>query len=59
MQRFISLAEAAKGTPYTQEYLSLLVRKGKLPAIKFQRNWMTTHDAVRDYMALQRARRLG
>jgi len=49
-QGFVSLAEAARGTPYTQEYLSLLARKGVLHAVKFQRNWLTTHDAVREYM---------
>ncbi len=54
-QGYITLAEAAKGTPYSQEYLSLLVRKGKLAAVKFQRNWMTTHDAVREYIAAHRA----
>jgi Fic family protein len=50
-QGYITLAQAAKGTPYSQEYLSLLVRKGRLAAVKFQRNWMTTHDAVREYIA--------
>jgi len=49
-QGYVTLAEAAKKTPYSQEYLSLLVRKGRLPAVKFQRNWMTTHDAVREYI---------
>lgn len=48
-QGYITLAEAARGTPYTQEYLSLLARKGILRAVKFQRNWVTTRDAVRDY----------
>ena len=49
-QGYVSLAEASRGTPYTQEYLSLLARKGVLRAVKFQRNWMITYDAVRDYM---------
>lgn len=48
-QGYVSLAEASKGTPYSQEYLSLLARRGILPAVKLQRNWMTTHDAVREY----------
>src|SRR5436190_13373747 len=48
-QGYVSLSEAARNTPYSQEYLSLLARRGILPAVKFQRNWMTTHDAVRDY----------
>jgi Fic family protein len=49
-QGYVSLAEAAKGTVHSQAYLSLLARQGKLPAVKFGRNWMTTHDAVRDYI---------
>ncbi len=47
---YISLAEAIKGTPYSQEYLSLLARKGKLDAIKLGRNWMTTKKVVEEYI---------
>ena len=47
---YISLAEAAKGTPYSQEYLSLLARKGRLEAIKLGRNWFTTKQAVKRYI---------
>lgn len=47
---YVSLAEAAEGTPYSQEYLSLLARRGILPAIKFQRNWMVTLDSVKKYV---------
>lgn len=47
---YISLAEAAKDTPYSQEYLSLLARKGKIDAIKLGRNWMTIKKAVEEYM---------
>lgn len=49
-QGYISLAQASTGTPYSQEYLSLLARQGILPAVKFQRNWMTTHEAVQEYV---------
>ena len=51
---YISLGQAADGTPYSQEYLSLLVRKGKLDARKFGRNWYTTKTAVAAYAARQR-----
>ncbi len=47
---YISIKEAAKGTPYTQEYLSLLARKGKLDAIKLGRNWIVTKKVVEDYI---------
>jgi hypothetical protein len=46
---WIPLSEAAKGTPYTQEYLSLLARTGRLEAIKKGRLWYTTSNAVEEY----------
>jgi Fic family protein len=46
---WIPLREAAKGTPYSQEYLSLLARKGRLEAIKRGRDWHTTRRAVDAY----------
>jgi hypothetical protein len=48
---WIALASAAKGTPYSQEYLSLLARTGKLRAKKRGRNWVTTKRAVAEYRA--------
>ncbi len=47
---YISLAEAAKGTPYTQEYLSLLARKGCIEAIKIGRNWHIKKEALEKYI---------
>ena len=47
---WIPLRKAAEGTPYSQDYLSLLARKGRLEAIKQGRNWYTTHLAVQEYM---------
>ncbi len=46
----ISLKDAAKGTPYSAEYLSLLARKGKLGAVKISRNWMVSKDALKQYI---------
>jgi len=46
---WIPLREAAQDTPYSQEYLSLLARLGRLEAIKRGRNWFTTHRAVQAY----------
>jgi len=37
--------------PYGQEYVSLLARKGRIDAYKEGRNWLTTKQAVLDYMA--------
>lgn len=48
---WLPLREAAEGTPYSQEYLSLLARTGRLEAIKRGRNWHTTRRAVEAYRA--------
>ena len=47
---WIPLRLAAKGTPYSQEYLSLLARKGRLEAIKRGRVWYTTRRALETYL---------
>lgn len=48
-EHWILLSQAAEGTTYTQEYLSLLARQGRIEAIKRGRNWYTTRKAVREY----------
>jgi Fic family protein len=35
---------------YSQEYLSLLARQGKIDAYKEGRNWLTTKQAIDDYL---------
>ncbi|HAZ16589.1 MAG: Huntingtin interacting protein E-like protein [Parcubacteria group bacterium GW2011_GWA2_43_13] len=47
---YISLTQAAQGTPYSQEYLSLRARQGKLKAVKQGRSWVTTRAWVDDYI---------
>jgi Fic family protein len=47
--QWISLREAAEGTPYSQEYLSLLARSGRIEATKKGRVWYTTRKAVAVY----------
>ncbi|CUS03799.2 conserved protein of unknown function [Candidatus Promineifilum breve] len=46
---WLPLREAAQNSPYSQEYLSLLARTGRLEAIKRGRNWYTTRRAVETY----------
>ena len=46
----LTLAEASKLTPYTQEYLSLLARKGSIGAFKLRRNWVITKKALSEYL---------
>lgn len=52
--KLISIVEVAKSTPYSAEYLSLLARKGRIPAIKLTRDWLTTHQAVSLYVKKQK-----
>ncbi|MDP3443552.1 MAG: hypothetical protein Q8T08_11900 [Ignavibacteria bacterium] len=59
LQEYIPLKEATKCCcDYSMEYLSLLVRKGKLPAVKFQRNWMTTREAIANYKEVNKKRNI-
>jgi len=43
--------------PYGQEYISLLARKGKIDAYKEGRNWLTTKEAIEDYVKNRRRKR--
>jgi Fic family protein len=47
---YISLQEAAKMCEYGIEYLSYLARTGRLQAVKIRRNWLTTKEALMDYI---------
>jgi len=49
--KLLSLAEAAKLTPYSQEYLSLLARQGKIAAVKVGRNWQISQNAIESYLS--------
>lgn len=52
----LTLAEASKLTPYTQEYLSLLARRGDIGAFKLGRNWVITKKALNEYLEAHRSR---
>ena len=45
----LPLSELAERTGYGAEYLALLVRKGRLPAVKRGRRWCATVEAVEQY----------
>ena len=49
-ERFISLADLAKGTPYSAKYLNLLIRSGKLAGHKEGRNWVSSKGALKQYL---------
>jgi len=46
----LSLAEASELVPYSQEYLSLLARKGALGAFKKGRNWYISRENLDKYV---------
>ena len=50
------LSIAAQFTPYSAEYLSLLARKGRLAAKKFDGVWHTTRAVLEDYLRQQAER---
>ncbi len=49
--KLLSLSEASKLTPYSQEYLSLLARRGVIGAVKVGRNWQVTPAALEEYLS--------
>lgn len=42
---------------YSQEYVSLLARKGKIDALKEGKNWLTTKEAVHSYIQNRKRKR--
>jgi hypothetical protein len=54
IKNLISLREASILTGYHPDYLSQLIRGGKLHGSKIGRNWFTTNDAVTVYLASQK-----
>ncbi len=48
--QWLPLRQAAEFVPYTQAYLSLLARSGRLEAIKHGRTWYTTRLALATYL---------
>ncbi|HRY63110.1 MAG TPA: hypothetical protein P5267_00670, partial [Patescibacteria group bacterium] len=47
---YFLLSEMESECNYSQEYLSLLARKGELKAKKFGRNWYTTKEWLEEYI---------
>lgn len=47
--RWMTLAQASVGMPYTKKYLNLLARKGAISAHKQGRIWYTTKEAIERY----------
>ncbi|MFH1846527.1 MAG: Fic family protein [Candidatus Omnitrophota bacterium] len=52
--KYLPIRGIYKNTPYSQEYLSLLARRGKLEAVKYGRNWYTSKESVKRYISEQK-----
>ena len=48
--QYISLQEAAQCCQYSQEYLSLRARQGKLKAVKIRSNWLNKKEWTKAYV---------
>ena len=50
IDELISLRQAAKSSGYTTNHLRLLISKGELWAKKIDSFWITTEEAILEYM---------
>ena len=50
-KRLVSLAEAAEISGLSQGHLRLLAKQEKIWAVKIGRNWVTTREAIQEYLA--------
>ena len=48
--KYLSLIELAKDSPYSATYLRKLATQGKLEAFKESRNWLSSKQALNDYI---------
>lgn len=53
LKELLTLREAAALSPYSADYLNLLVRKGKIRATKIGRDWVITKVDLFDYLKKQ------
>lgn len=51
LDNLITLREASKISGYNSDYLGYLIREGKMNGRKVGRNWMTTTEDVKYYLA--------
>lgn len=56
-EKFLPLSEISKQAPYSEKYLNLLIRQGKIEAHKEKRNWLTSIEAVQRYIKNRKRKR--
>ena len=58
-EKFILLSELANKTRFTEKYLNLLARTGKLSSHKEGRNWLSSEEALKNYLRNRDRKRKG
>jgi excisionase family DNA binding protein len=48
-EEWITVAEAASQTGYSERYIQHLLRTGRIKGLKVRRDWLTTLQAVNDF----------
>ena len=56
LDELISLQRASELSGLSTSYLRLLVRQGDIWGVKLGRNWVTTAEAVKGFLATERKR---
>ncbi len=56
-EKYFSLLELSKHTSYSEKYLNLLARQGKIEAHKEKRNWLATLEALKRYQKNRKRQR--
>ncbi len=56
-KKLLLLSELAKKTPYSEKYLNLLAREGKIDAHKDGRNWVSSVEAIKIYQENRQRKR--
>ncbi|MDP3143215.1 MAG: hypothetical protein Q8N14_04690, partial [Candidatus Omnitrophota bacterium] len=51
--KYISLSEASALSEISRDYLNVLIRRGKLKAIKIGKNWLTTRAWLEEYTSIK------
>jgi len=50
----ISVTEASQISGLTTSYIRRLLRQGIIEGVKISRNWLTTEEAIREYLGKER-----
>jgi excisionase family DNA binding protein len=52
--KFIAVAEASEISGFTTGYIRKLLRRGRIEGLRIGRDWVTTEEAIREYLRTKR-----